>query len=114
MQNKEIGDLQGAQSKKRNVIVGVGIAALVALALMGWMMTGSDRGEYTVGSPCSGDCGVYQYDAWICLKEQKYCTRPCGKTHPKCPDGFTCQQVDGAPATVVKDMEEQRSTYCLK
>lgn len=114
MANQEVDDLRSAQSKKRSIIIGVVATIAIGVGLTGWMMSGSDEVEYSIGTPCTDDCGVYRYDGWICLKKEKYCTRPCGENHDKCAEGFTCKQVDGAPPTVTEANQDQRSTYCLR
>ncbi|MFH1807493.1 MAG: hypothetical protein ABIJ09_02015 [Pseudomonadota bacterium] len=114
MAGQEVNELQSAQSKKRTLIIAVLVAAVAGAGLTAWLMSGTDRSEYSMGTACDADCGVNRYDGWICLKKQKYCTRPCGENHPKCEEGYSCQQVDGVPATVTKDNSDQRSTYCMR
>jgi hypothetical protein len=114
MEGQEINDLKTAQNKKRGLIIGVVVVVALGFGLTSWMMSGKDSAEYTVGSPCSDDCGIFRYEDWICLDDKNYCTRPCGQGYVKCPEGFSCKQVDGAPFSVTKESQNQRSTYCLK
>lgn len=113
-QSQEIGALRSAQIKKRNVIIAAMASLVVLGGLMTWLMSGYDGAEYEVGSACVDECGVYDAVGWICVKQGGYCSRPCGETHPACPAGFICQQVEGAPTTVTKSVRAQESTYCIK
>ena len=115
MAGQEINELNTTQSKKRMMMIGIVVAVVVVVGLGYVLMRDPNKlQEFSIGSECAGDCGVYRHQGWICLKDQKYCTRPCGENHPECPEGFRCSDVPGAPRTTTKDSPQQLSNYCLK
>jgi hypothetical protein len=107
-------EFKKANQKTRMIAIG-GIVAIAVVVVAVFALGGStDVSEYSLGSPCTSDCGRFEMDGWVCLEQQKYCTFPCGGINRSCSEGFECKEVAGAPARSEGEGGEKKPMYCVK